>query len=129
MDLYPTCLAATGAPPLPHQHPDGRNLRPLLEKNSPLERTALFWHFPHYNNHPHTFPGSVIRRGDWKFIQSFDPGKEELYHLGDDPSEATDLMSAHPEKAAELRAVLRRLARHRRRRNDAPQSRLPPIDS
>jgi arylsulfatase A-like enzyme len=101
-DIYPTCLAAAGLPPHPAQHRDGLDLRPVLEGGEKLDRTALFWHYPHYNSHPSSVPSSVIREGDWKLIQTFDPVGLELYHLGNDLGETSNLVSAELEKTAEL---------------------------
>ena len=105
-DLYPTCLAAAGQPPRPHQHCDGLNLQPLLEGKSSLGREAIFWHFPHYNRHPSSFPSSVIRKGPWKLIETFDPEGVELYNLENDLSETTNLAAEQPELVAELRQQL-----------------------
>jgi arylsulfatase A-like enzyme len=105
-DLYPTILAATGQPPRPHQHLDGVSLAPLLTQNGGIDREALFWHYPHYNQHPQAFPSGVIRSGDWKLIEHFESGDIELYNLGSDLSETRNLAQKEPEKAAEL---LRRL--------------------
>lgn len=105
-DLYPTCLAAAGLPPHPAQHRDGLDLRPVLEGGESLDRDALFWHYPHYNSHPSSVPSSVIRAGDWKLIETFDPEGIELYHLGSDLSETTNLAEREPEKVKELRARL-----------------------
>ncbi|MCB1229306.1 MAG: sulfatase [Verrucomicrobiae bacterium] len=105
-DLYPTCLAAAGLPPHPAQHRDGLDLRPVLEGGKSLDRDALFWHYPHYNSHPSSVPSSVIRAGDWKLIETFDPEGIELYHLGSDLSETTNLAEREPEKVKELRARL-----------------------
>lgn len=106
-DLYPTCLAAAGVKLDPAQHRDGVNLRPALEGQQTLHRDALFWHYPHYNSHPSSVPSSVIRKGDWKLIQTFDPAGLELYHLGRDLSETTNLVTAEPEKTTELLQDLR----------------------
>lgn len=106
MDLYPTCLTAAGLPPHPPQHRDGLDLRPLLAGGEALDRDALHWHYPHYNGHPYAVPSSVIRKGDWKLIETFDPKGFQLYHLGKDLSETTDLIERHPEKLAELRQDL-----------------------
>ena len=101
-DLYPTCLAAAGLPARPHQHEDGVNLQPLLEAGGQIADRALFWHYPHYNTHPSSVPSSVIRRGDWKLIESFDPAGVELYHLGNDLSELSNLASEEPERRQRL---------------------------
>ena len=87
-DLYPTCLAAAGLSALPNQHVDGVNLQPVLTGAGSLPDRALFWHFPHYNDHPSSVPSSVIRKGDWKLIETFDPEGLELYNLADDLSES-----------------------------------------
>ena len=97
-DLYPTCLAAAEAPMRPHQHTDAVNLQPLLKETRELSREALFWHFPHYNRHPSSFPSSVIRKGDWKLIETFDPEGIELYDLKTDLGETTNLADAKPER-------------------------------
>jgi arylsulfatase A len=100
-DLYPTLLSAAGLPPRPNQHLDGLDLSSVLKGGS-LERQALFWHFPHYNNHPQTFPAGVVRRGDWKLIESYDPAGLELYNLEMDLSEARNLVDEQPEMARSL---------------------------
>jgi arylsulfatase A len=105
-DLYPTCLAAAGLPPRPHQHVDGLNLQPLLVGGASLNRPAIFWHFPHYNEHPSSVPSSVIRRGPWKLIETFDPAGMELYNLADDLGETRNLAAENPAKTAELRREL-----------------------
>jgi len=101
-DFYPTCLAAAGQPLRPNQHLDGVNLQPVLSGDASLDRTALFWHFPHYNKHPSSFPSSVIRKGPWKLIETFDPEGVELYNLADDLSEIRNLASKQPELTGEL---------------------------
>ena len=105
-DFYPTCLAAAGLPLRPGQHLDGLNLQPLLAGGASLGRKSLFWHFPHYNEHPSAVPSSVIRKGPWKLIQTFDPEGVELYNLTDDLSETHNLASEKPDLVAELRREL-----------------------
>ena len=105
-DFYPTCLAAAGLPARPHQHLDGRNLQPVLAGGPSLGRPALFWHFPHYNDHPHSVPSGVIRQGPWKLIETFDPEGLELYHLGDDLGEQRNLAASQPARVAELKRAL-----------------------
>ena len=106
MDLYPTCLAAAGLPPRPNQHLDGLNLQALFTEETSLGRQALFWHFPHYNEHPSSVPSSVIRKGPWKLIEAFDPEGVELYNLADDLSETRNLAEQKPDLTRQLRAEL-----------------------
>lgn len=97
-DLYPTCLSAAGLELNPHQHMDGINLKPLLNETERLPRETLFWHFPHYNSHPQSYPSSVIRKGDWKLIESFDPASVELYDLKQDIGETKNLAATYPDR-------------------------------
>ena len=95
MDLLPTlCEAAridlTGVTTL-----DGVSLLSLLEKGTPLDRESLFWHFPHYRGQD-IGPYSIIRRGDWKLIRRYEGEPSELYDLGNDLSETTDVSAEHP---------------------------------
>ncbi|MDA7510951.1 sulfatase [Verrucomicrobia bacterium] len=106
-DLYPTCLAAAGQPDLPNQHRDGVNLLPLLRGRASLDRDAIFWHFPHYNQHPSSFPSSVVRRGPWKLIETFDPQGVELYNLVEDLGETENLASKQPDLTRNLQQRLR----------------------
>ncbi len=105
-DFYPTCLAAAGLPSRPNQHMDGRNLQPLLAGGATLGRPAIFWHFPHYNDHPHSVPSGVIRQGPWKLIETFDPEGLELYNLADDLGEQRNLAAIQPARVAELKRAL-----------------------
>ncbi len=99
-DLYPTCLAAAGQPLLPHQHMDGVNLQSLLAGDSASVDRPLFWHYPHYNEHPSSVPGSVIRKGNWKLIETFDPEGIELYNLDEDLSETRNLAGEEPSRVS-----------------------------
>jgi len=105
-DLFPTCLTAAGLPTLPNQHRDGLDLTPVLKGGDALSRECLFWHFPHYNEHPSSVPCSVIRKGPWKLIESFDPEGVELYHLYDDLSETQNLATERTDLVDELRREL-----------------------
>lgn len=117
LDLFPTFLAAAGAPLPPGKVLDGESLLPLFRGSGTLARQSIFWHFPGYLNDPvirgrdldvrtgfRSRPVSVIRQGDWKlhlFHEEWvlDGGREklaanravELYHLATDPGEHHDL--------------------------------------
>ena len=105
-DFYPTILAATGQPLRPHQHSDGENLLPILTGQGGLKRDALYWHYPHYNQHPESAPASVIRAGDWKLMQNLETGERELYNLAVDLSEQHNLAKRHSAKTEELQKRL-----------------------
>ena len=132
VDLFPTFLAAAGAPVPPQKTLDGENLLPLFRSGARLSRAAIFWHFPGYLNAPvirgreldvrtgfRSRPVSVIRKGDWKlhlFHEEWqlDGGRArvdtnnaiELYHLGDDIGERVNLANRQPAKRDELLADL-----------------------
>jgi uncharacterized sulfatase len=83
----------------------------------------LLWHFPYY--HPETNfaaaraaigvddfavsqtrPHAALRLGDWKLLHSFEDARDELYHLGRDPAEQTNLAAREPARTRELRRRL-----------------------
>lgn len=107
-DFYPTILRATGIKPRPFQHMDGMSLMPLLTESGDFERDAIYWHYPHYNQHPQSFPSGVIRDGDWKLIENFETGELQLFNLAMDIGESKNLVQQHPELTATLLTKLKR---------------------
>ena len=105
-DLYPTCLAAAGLPLLPNQHIDGETLQTVIANPQHAWNRSLFWHYPHYNEHPSSVPSSVIRQGKWKLIESFDPEGIELYNLQDDLGETKNLAETEADITKKLRGEL-----------------------
>jgi arylsulfatase A len=105
-DFYPTILQATGHPLKPHQHMDGVSLVPAL-RGEKLNRDAIYWHYPHYNQHPQSFPSGVVRSGNWKLIESFETDEVQLFNLADDIGETNNLVQREPAKTAELLAKLK----------------------
>ena len=106
-DIYPTILSATVGELLPYQHLDGVDLSPALQGGT-LERDAIFWHYPHYNQHPQSFPSGVVRAGDWKLIENYETGHVTLYNLSEDIGETRNLAHAHPDKLQDLHQRLER---------------------
>lgn len=128
VDLFPTFLAAAGAPVPQGKTLDGESLLPLLKGEGGLKREAIFWHFPGYLDNPvirgreldvrtgfRTRPVSVIHKGDWKlhlFLEEWqlDGGRDkllenhavELYNLKDDVGEHVNLANTNPSKRDEL---------------------------
>ena len=106
-DLYPTILDIARLPARPHQHADGISLANHLNGEAPPDRASIFWHYPHYNQHPSSAPVSIIRRGSWKLIEFLESGAVELYHLASDLGESNNLAKKEPQRAADLLAELR----------------------
>jgi arylsulfatase A-like enzyme len=126
VDFFPTFLAAAGA--RTGKVLDGESLLPLLKQEGPLEREAIFWHFPGYLDNPvirgreldvrtgfRSRPVSVIRKGDWKlhlyheeWVLDGGRGKlatnnaVELYNMVEDIGERKNLANENPAKRDEL---------------------------
>ena len=128
LDLYPTFLAAAGAPVPAGKVLDGENLVPLFKGAHALQRQSIFWHFPGYLDNPvirgrqldvrtgfRSRPVTVIHKGDWKLHLyheewQLDGGRAklaenhavELYNLKDDIGERINLANLNPAKRDEL---------------------------
>jgi len=107
MDFFPTILATTGHELCPHQHIDGVDLTPVLKESGALNRDTIYWHYPHYNRHPQSFPSGVVRENNWKLLQEFETGKLSLYDLADDIGETRNLAGVYPEKVKSLLTKLK----------------------
>jgi arylsulfatase A-like enzyme len=103
-DIAATILDLTGVGPDPKQPLDGMSLAPAFT-GQPLDRDALYWHYPHYHPGGAT-PHSAIRSGDWRLVHFYEDGRNELYNLRDDAGETNDLAAAEPSRAAALKASL-----------------------
>ena len=106
-DFYPTILQMAGLPLDSAQHVDGISLVSLLERTGTLERDALFWHYPHYGNQG-GFPGSAVRMGRYKLIESFEHERLQLFDLDNDVSEQNDLVDEMPDRVREMHELLER---------------------
>jgi len=103
-DLFPTLLDLASVRTPENQPQDGVSLAKLLhEPDVSLERSALYWHLPHYH---HSTPASAMRQGDWKLIEFFETGDCELYDLGSDLGEQHNLAAAQPDRAGALKSAL-----------------------
>ncbi len=105
-DFYPTILEMAGLPSMPEQVRDGKSFVPAL-KGEPFQRGPIFWHFPHYSNHGMQSPGGAVRLGDYKLLDYFENGSVQLFNLAEDIGEQHDLSKQEPEKASELKDLLR----------------------
>jgi arylsulfatase A len=87
---------------------DGVSLVPLLRQSGTINRSELFWHYPHHQHYQlgGTMPYGAIRSGDMKLIEFFNDMHVELYNVRDDIGEEHDLAPAQPQKAEELKTRL-----------------------
>jgi len=110
-DHYPTLLEMAGLPPSPEHHRDGRSYLPAV-KGDDYARDPMFWHSalgrPTQTGDTRS---SAVISGHWKLIQWYSLEDEriervELFDLAADPGEHHDAAAQHPEKKAELEALL-----------------------
>ena len=114
-DWLPTLLDAAGTKAPEDYVVDGVSLVPLLKGES-IEERQLYWYLPLYDLRWGATPCSIVRDGDWKLIHyygdRFEDGKYipgehiELFHLGEDLGETTNLADAHPDVAKRLQQDL-----------------------
>ncbi|MEM7143838.1 MAG: sulfatase [Verrucomicrobiota bacterium] len=107
VDFFPTFRALSGQEQKGNQTADGVNLLPLLLRQEPLQRKALYWHYPHYHQGGAS-PHGVIRKGAYRLIEHFDGTPVELYDIENDIGETVNLAYSMPEKTTELLDDLRR---------------------
>jgi arylsulfatase A len=78
--------------------PDGQSIWPMVRNpGQPLDRGALYWHYPHFSNQKGR-PAGAMRLGDWKLIENYETKALELYNLKDDLSESKDLAKKDPKR-------------------------------
>ncbi len=109
--LFATAAELCGSPVPAGAAPDSFSIAPHLRGTSPEKPS-----------HPYLVHHSIsgmfaIRRGPWKFIDGSGSGgwskdgkdnhPAQLYHLGNDPAEADNLLPTEPATAAELSALLK----------------------
>ena len=100
IDVAPTLLELAGLP-IPTAFA-GRSLRAVIvgdDDGSWLEQRPI------YVDVPNATSGAVaLRRGPWKLVRRGE--RSELYHLGDDPAETSDLAAQAPDRVRALSAEL-----------------------
>jgi len=121
VDYMPT-FAELGGAPLPKNQPvDGKSLVPLIKGKKALKNRSIFWHYPLYlqaNGKPvlpimgtdklywRSTPSSMIVKGDWKLIHTYEDNAVLLYNIAEDPYEKNELSATSPEIAQVLRKEL-----------------------
>jgi len=99
IDVMPTLAAAANAPLPQDVEIDGRNMLPVAMGEDAIQRSddAIFWSSGFYK---------VVRAGDWKLQVNERQEKTWLFNLAEDPTEQINLADSHPEKRAELEALI-----------------------
>jgi arylsulfatase A len=106
-DIFPTLAELAGARIPPGL--DGVSILPtLLDRGGQAQRPFHYWEHHETLTGVHPVPSRrAVRQGDWKAI-TFADGTHELYDLGTDIGETTDLKAAHPDVAATLLEIIQR---------------------
>jgi arylsulfatase A-like enzyme len=112
-DLLPTLVEVCGLQHQPRLPLDGLSFAALLTgKGMPLVGTR-FWQWN--RSEPNYTHNAAMRDGPWKLVKPFVTQNKiagdshapyALYHLDDDPREATDLAAKHPERLKSMRDAL-----------------------
>tara|TARA_B100000519_G_scaffold183309_1_gene176799 strand:- start:1571 stop:3577 length:2007 start_codon:yes stop_codon:yes gene_type:complete len=105
-DFFPTLRAVSGQKQPQREDLDGMSLLPIFTNQQPLQREALYWHYPHYH-HGGASPHGVIRKGRYRLIEHFDGTPAELYDLSKDIGETVNLINTLPGVAEDLQQELR----------------------
>ncbi len=99
---------------------DGISLMPVLREGWTGDPDrVLYWEFPGYGGQ------QALRMGEWMLLRRDlrkGKGTPELYHLGDDPEQTTDLAVAEPVRVA---MMLERMASEREPSKEFP---MPGVD-
>lgn len=110
IDVMPTLLSLAGAS-LPERPMDGVDISPVLLKNKSLPARPLYW--ASLSNRGSR--AEAMRDGPWKLAVhhpqarpgSLENEKVELFYLGTDPGERTDVSAKHPDQTAKMLGQLK----------------------
>jgi arylsulfatase A-like enzyme len=108
-DWMPTFCGLAGYKPEKNLKWDGLNIWPQLTGAEPPQPRTIYRAGPAYR-------AQALRVGDWKLVVSHGGTtkkpmeKSELFDLGSDPNELTDVADKFPDKVTELRAKLEQAA-------------------
>lgn len=109
-DLFPTFAALTGSSTALPNDLDGTNIAPLFLNNAITRAEPLYFHSPHYGSGGKV-PVSAAIDGDYKLKVDFDAGSLQLFDLGTDIGETTDISADNPTIFNRLRLSLRNYLR------------------
>ena len=96
-DLLPTFMDLAGITPAKNRKLDGTSLRDLLLYGKRLPKRQVFFGYE-----PKL--GTAMRDGNWKMIVK--ANKVELYDLGKDIAEKTNVVDQNPDRAESMKAAI-----------------------
>jgi arylsulfatase A-like enzyme len=112
-DVLPTLVEICRLKHTPQLPLDGRSFAPRLRGDDQLAAAPRFWQ---WNRHePNPTHNAAMRDGPWKLVKPFvtknkitgdSDAPYALYHLDNDPAEAADLATKHPDRVQTMRAAL-----------------------
>ncbi|MDG1729335.1 MAG: sulfatase [Algibacter sp.] len=111
IDFYPTLLEATNTKVNPNQIVDGISILNHLKSSKPLERKAIYSHFPHYFPVTHNVPSTAVWYENYKLIKEYGEGENrtngfKLYDLSKDIGEKNDISNKYPELVEKLKVMI-----------------------
>jgi uncharacterized sulfatase len=118
LDWFPTLLAMAEIELPTNQPIRGRNLLPVLRGTPENWDNNLYAEYStHHTSQTHM---RALRTPDWKLIQDFrNPGRDELYHLAEDPNETTNLIHSDSPAVRQAKSELhRQIVEHMQRLGD-----------
>lgn len=118
LDWYPTLLAMAGLDVPKETTIRGRNFLPLLRGENVEWNDDLYAEYS--LKHSARAHLRTYRTAEWKLIRDFlNPGRDELYHLTEDPAETTNLIdSADPQAKAAIDTLHARILEKMRELRD-----------
>lgn len=102
VDLLPTLCAAAGVNLTSDVGTDGENLLAAFNGTPVVRTRPIFWQWLGTKSGPDNWPRLAVREGNWKVVLTDDTQRVELYDLGSDRSEGSNVAGNHPEIASRL---------------------------
>lgn len=101
-DFMPTLAQLAGSSNAVPADTNGMDISPLFfGKDINTDDRYLYWEFPGKQR--------AIRHGEWKCVTVKKGAPLELYHISEDPAEATNLAAEHPKMVKELDKMMRKM--------------------
>ena len=105
LDLLPTLCAIAGVDVPRDRRIDGGNFLPIFAEKPVVRSAPLYWQY----DLAHGGPKIAIRDGAWKLLATAGFTTFELYDLGSDPNETSNLAAVQTERVKSLAATMRKL--------------------